>query len=44
MRRALDELDVDGLATNRALLGEIVGHPRFGAADITTGWLAELLA
>ncbi len=40
---ALEELDVDGVETNRALLISVLGHPDFRAAAITTDWLEHAL-
>jgi acetyl-CoA carboxylase biotin carboxylase subunit len=36
---ALEDLDVDGVETNRALLLSLLGHPDFRAASTTTDWL-----
>jgi acetyl-CoA carboxylase, biotin carboxylase subunit len=36
---ALEEVDVDGVETNRALLISILGHPNFRAGGVTTDWL-----
>jgi acetyl-CoA carboxylase biotin carboxylase subunit len=44
MTVALADLEVDGVQTNRALLSRLVGDERFVSADITTGWLEEVLA
>ena len=44
LREALGALEVEGVATNRGLLARIVAAPRFGAGDVTTTWLEELLA
>jgi len=41
MAQALERLDVEGVHTNRALLAQILAHPRFRAADVTTTWLEE---
>ena len=41
MAAALERLDVEGVHTNRALLAQILAHPRFRAADVTTTWLEE---
>ncbi|HET9104127.1 MAG TPA: biotin carboxylase N-terminal domain-containing protein [Solirubrobacteraceae bacterium] len=39
MRSALDGLDVQGVATNRALLRGVLDHPDFRAGFVTTDWL-----
>jgi acetyl-CoA carboxylase, biotin carboxylase subunit len=44
MARALDELAVEGVATNRELLAQLIRHERFAAGDVTTAWLEEALA
>ena len=36
---ALEEVDVDGVETNRAVLIGVLGHPDFANARITTDWL-----
>ena len=41
MRRALDEFEVRGLATNIEFLSAIMAHPRFHAADLDTGFIAK---
>jgi acetyl-CoA carboxylase, biotin carboxylase subunit len=43
IRAALDQLDVGGITTNRALLQRIVAHPDFAANTVTTHWLGDLL-
>jgi acetyl-CoA carboxylase biotin carboxylase subunit len=40
---ALEDVDVEGVETNRALLIGILGHPDFRAADVTTDWLERVL-
>jgi acetyl-CoA carboxylase biotin carboxylase subunit len=40
---ALEDVDVEGVETNRALLISILGHPEFRAAHVTTGWLERAL-
>ena len=35
----LEDLDVDGVDTNRALLISVLGHPEFRDGAVTTGWL-----
>ncbi len=40
---ALEELDVEGVETNRTLLISVLGHPDFRAAAITTDWLEHAL-
>ena len=41
MRRALDEFEVRGVATNLEFLSAILAHPRFQAADLDTGFIAK---
>ena len=41
---ALDDVDVEGVETNRSLLLSVLGHPDFAAARITTDWLERALA
>ncbi|MBV9365185.1 MAG: hypothetical protein JOY89_13170, partial [Solirubrobacterales bacterium] len=43
MLEALDELEVEGVHTNRSLLVRVLGHPDFRRAATTTGWLAGAL-
>ena len=38
---ALEDLDVDGVETNRTLLIGVLGHPDFRAGPVTTDWLEE---
>ena len=40
---ALEDLDVEGVETNRTLLISVLGHPDFRAAAITTDWLEHAL-
>jgi acetyl-CoA carboxylase biotin carboxylase subunit len=40
---ALQDVDVEGVETNRTLLISVLGHPDFRAARITTGWLERAL-
>jgi len=40
---ALEDLDVDGVETNRTLLIGILGHPDFRAGPVTTDWLERSL-
>jgi acetyl-CoA carboxylase biotin carboxylase subunit len=44
MLDALEDVDVEGVETNRALLVSIVGHPDFRAGGVCTDWLSEVLA
>jgi acetyl-CoA carboxylase biotin carboxylase subunit len=37
--QALEEIEVDGVATNRSLLTSVLEHPDFRGAEMTTGWL-----
>ena len=41
--RALEDLDVEGVETNRTLLTAVLGHPDFRAGPVTTGWLQEAI-
>jgi acetyl-CoA carboxylase biotin carboxylase subunit len=41
---ALEDLDVEGVETNRTLLIGVLGHPDFRAGAVTTGWLERILA
>ena len=41
---ALEELAIEGVATNRELLLDLVKDPRFVAADVTTSWLEDRLS
>ena len=40
----LDDVDVEGVETNRSLLVSVLGHPDFAAAMVTTDWLERALA
>jgi acetyl-CoA carboxylase, biotin carboxylase subunit len=40
---ALEDLDVDGVETNRTLLIGILGHPDFRGGPVTTDWLEKAL-
>ncbi len=40
---ALEDLDVEGVETNRTLLISILGHPDFRSGRITTDWLERAL-
>jgi acetyl-CoA carboxylase, biotin carboxylase subunit len=40
---ALEDLDVDGVETNRTLLIGVLGHPDFRAGAVTTDWLENAL-
>jgi acetyl-CoA carboxylase biotin carboxylase subunit len=40
---ALEDLDVDGVETNRTLLIGVLGHPDFRAGPVTTDWLENAL-
>jgi acetyl-CoA carboxylase, biotin carboxylase subunit len=44
VRAALDGLRVEGVATNRELLADVLAHPDFVAGPVTTTWLAEAIA
>jgi len=41
---ALEDVDVEGVETNRTLLLGVLGHPDFAAAKVTTDWLERALA
>ena len=41
MRSCLAELEVEGVATNAAFLGRVLGHPAFRAGKIHTGFVTE---
>ena len=41
---ALEDLDVDGVETNRTLLIGVLGHPDFRDGAVTTTWLEHVLA
>jgi acetyl-CoA carboxylase biotin carboxylase subunit len=40
---ALEELDIEGVETNRTLLISVLGHPDFRAGAVTTDWLERAL-
>jgi acetyl-CoA carboxylase biotin carboxylase subunit len=40
---ALEDTDVEGVETNRALLVSVLGHPDFRAGAVTTDWLEREL-
>jgi acetyl-CoA carboxylase biotin carboxylase subunit len=44
MLSALEDLDVEGVETNRALLVSVLGHPDFKAGAVTTDWLERVMA
>jgi acetyl-CoA carboxylase biotin carboxylase subunit len=41
---ALADTDVEGVETNRTLLIEVLGHPDFQAARVTTDWLERVVS
>jgi acetyl-CoA carboxylase biotin carboxylase subunit len=41
---ALEDTDVEGVQTNRALLISVLGHPDFRSAAMTSDWLERALA
>jgi acetyl-CoA carboxylase biotin carboxylase subunit len=41
---ALEDLDVEGVETNRALLISVLDHPDFRAGAVTTDWLERAMA
>jgi acetyl-CoA carboxylase biotin carboxylase subunit len=40
---ALEDVDVEGVETNRALLIGVLGHPNFRAGAVTTDWLERTI-
>ncbi|MGH2859399.1 MAG: acetyl-CoA carboxylase biotin carboxylase subunit [Solirubrobacteraceae bacterium] len=40
---ALEDLDIEGVETNRTLLISVLGHPDFRAGAVTTDWLERAL-
>jgi acetyl-CoA carboxylase biotin carboxylase subunit len=40
---ALEDLDVEGVETNRALLISVLGHEQFRIGGVTTDWLARAI-
>jgi len=40
----LEDVDVEGVETNRALLVSVLGHPDFRRATVTTDWLERAFA
>ena len=40
---ALEDVDVDGVETNRMLLISILGHPDFRGGPVTTDWLERVI-
>jgi acetyl-CoA carboxylase biotin carboxylase subunit len=44
MLDALEDVDVEGVETNRALLVSVLGHPEFRAGPVTTDWLEKVIA
>ena len=41
---ALEDVDVEGVETNRALLVSVLDHPDFRAGPVSTGWLERAMA
>jgi acetyl-CoA carboxylase, biotin carboxylase subunit len=41
---ALEDVDIDGVETNRALLVSVLGHRDFRAAAVSTDWLERTIA
>jgi acetyl-CoA carboxylase biotin carboxylase subunit len=41
---ALDEVEVEGVETNRTALISVLGHPDFRDANVSTDWLERVLA
>jgi len=44
MLEALEDVDVEGVETNRALLVSVLGHPDFRAGAVSTEWLEKAFA
>ena len=44
MLDALEDVDVEGVETNRALLISVLGHPDFRAGAVSTDWLERVVA
>ncbi len=42
--QALARTRIDGVASNRELLGRVLAHPEFAAGAVTTHWLQDTLA
>jgi acetyl-CoA carboxylase biotin carboxylase subunit len=40
---SLQDVDVEGVETNRTLLAAVLGHPDFANATVTTEWLARAI-
>jgi acetyl/propionyl-CoA carboxylase alpha subunit len=40
---ALEDLDVEGVETNRALLISVLGHEQFRIGGVRTDWLARAI-
>jgi acetyl-CoA carboxylase, biotin carboxylase subunit len=41
---ALEDVDVEGVETNRALLVSVLAHPDYQTATVTTDWLSRVIA
>jgi acetyl-CoA carboxylase biotin carboxylase subunit len=41
---ALEDVDVEGVETNRTLLVSVLGHPDFREATVSTDWLERAVA
>ena len=39
----LEDLDVEGVETNRTVLISLLGHPEFRSGQVTTDWLERAL-
>jgi acetyl-CoA carboxylase biotin carboxylase subunit len=44
MTTALEDVEVTGVQTNRALLARLVADSRFKSGNVTTNWLEQALA
>jgi acetyl-CoA carboxylase biotin carboxylase subunit len=42
--QALEDVDIEGVETNRTLLISVLDHPDFRAGTITTEWLERAIA
>jgi acetyl-CoA carboxylase, biotin carboxylase subunit len=42
--QALEDVDVEGVETNRSLLVAVLGHPDFRSGQVTTEWLERAIA
>jgi acetyl-CoA carboxylase, biotin carboxylase subunit len=42
--QALEDVDVEGVETNRSLLVAVLGHPDYRTGEVTTDWLERAIA